>query len=189
MAKDSTNTGSTVAPGSETLPPPIDHLSSEMSTPPAAHRQAGMSLAENRDTDEAVTTTTNTTRFTVVTGSGNLSPLTVHLPSSPMLPAADRRAGISPAENALHDANEAMTTINLSKTWEGALERIKWVMDTLSPVAEVRQCPFCQSLFTEFHPQLSPYAKMAHGLLFAIPKVACLRYCHIEILMLCFFGC
>ena len=55
-----------------------------------------------------------------------------------MLPATNRRAGMSPAEDALHDAKEVMATINLSKTWEGALERIKWVMDILSPVAEVR---------------------------------------------------
>ncbi|KAH9013922.1 hypothetical protein EDB84DRAFT_871474 [Lactarius hengduanensis] len=60
---------------------------------------------------------------------------------------------LSHAEIALHDAGEALTTINLSNTWEGALGRIKWVMDTVSPVAE-----------------LHPYAKMAYGLLFAIPK-------------------
>ncbi len=30
---------------------------------------------------------------------------------------------------------------------------------------------------------------MAHGLLFAIPKVTCLRYCRIEMLMLRLFGC
>jgi len=60
-------------------------------------------------------------------------------------PAADGRAGTSPAENALHDADEAMTTINLSNTREGVLERIKWVMDTVSPVAEVRY----NALFTD----------------------------------------
>ncbi|KAH9028886.1 hypothetical protein EDB85DRAFT_1578827 [Lactarius pseudohatsudake] len=60
---------------------------------------------------------------------------------------------VSPAKNALRDADEAMTTINLSNTWGGALERIKWVMDTVSPVAE-----------------LHPIAKMAHGLLIAVPK-------------------
>ena len=33
-----------------------------------------------------------------------------------------------------------MATIDFSEsvTWEGALEKTKWVMDTLSPVAEVR---------------------------------------------------
>ena len=46
---------------------------------------------------------------------------------------------MSPAEKALQDAKEAMATINLSDTREGALERIKWVMDTLSPVAGVRR--------------------------------------------------
>ncbi|KAH9040383.1 hypothetical protein EDB85DRAFT_134287 [Lactarius pseudohatsudake] len=98
---------------------------------------------------------TNTTRSTVTTGSETLSPPTVHLPSDTNIlpPAADRRAGMSPAENALRDADEAIMTINLSNTLEGALERIKWVMDAVSSVAE-----------------LHPYAKMAYGLLFAIPK-------------------
>ncbi len=110
---------------------------------PAAERWTGMSPAEDalHDTDEAVTTTTNTTRSTVATGSETLSPPKDRLPSemsTPMPPVADRRAGMSPAENALHDADEAMTTINLSKTREGALERSKWVMDTVSPAAEVR---------------------------------------------------
>src|SRR6266702_7566848 len=90
---------------------------------------------------------TNTTRSTVATGSETLSPPT-DLPSemsASLPPAADQRAGMSPAENALHGAGEAMTTINLSKTWEGALERIKWVMDTASSVAEVR----CNVLFVK----------------------------------------
>ena len=51
---------------------------------------------------------------------------------------ADPRADLSSAENALQGANEVMTTINLSDTWGAALERIKWVMDIVSPVAEVR---------------------------------------------------
>ena len=56
--------------------------------------------------------------------------------------AAGGSAGMSPAKNALRNADEAMMTINLSNTWEGALERIKWVMDTVSPVAEVRAMSF-----------------------------------------------
>jgi hypothetical protein len=58
--------------------------------------------------------------------------------SSPLPPAANRPAGMSLAENALEDVDEAVTTTNLPDAWGGALERIKWVMDTLSPVAEVR---------------------------------------------------
>jgi len=108
--------------------------------PPAADRLAGMSPTEDalHDTDEAVTTSTNTTRSTVTTGSETPSSPTDRLPSPFIPPAADQQAGMSPAENAVHGAGEAMSTINLSKTWEGALERIKWVMDTASSVAEVR---------------------------------------------------
>ncbi|KAH9025294.1 hypothetical protein EDB85DRAFT_234419 [Lactarius pseudohatsudake] len=99
---------------------------------------------------------TNPTPSTITTGPETLSPPTDRLPSSemstPILPAADRR-GMLPAVSALHGAGEAMATIDFSNKWEGALGRIKWVMDTVSPVAE-----------------LHPYAKMAYGLLFAIPK-------------------
>ncbi len=88
---------------------------------------------------------TKTTRPIVATGSETLSPPTDHLPgevTTSMLPAADDNARMSPAKNALRNADEAMTAINLSNTWEGALERIKWVMDTVSPVAEVRAMSF-----------------------------------------------
>ena len=53
--------------------------------------------------------------------------------------ATDRRVEMSPAENVFVDAKEVTATINLSDTWGDALERIKWVMDTLSPVAGVRR--------------------------------------------------
>ncbi|KAH9024735.1 hypothetical protein EDB85DRAFT_2277501 [Lactarius pseudohatsudake] len=94
---------------------------------------------------------TNPTRSTITTGPETLSPPTDRLPSSemstPIPPAADRR-GMLPAVSALHGAGEAMATIDLSNKWEGALGRIKWVMDTVSPVAEVRYIvrPFFQSL-------------------------------------------
>jgi hypothetical protein len=47
----------------------------------------------------------------------------------------DPRSGI-------HQADEAMKQIDRSDMCEGAIRRIKWVMDTLSPVAEVRVIPF-----------------------------------------------
>jgi hypothetical protein len=46
---------------------------------------------------------------------------------------------------ALDRADEAMNRIvpiDGSNTWEGAIGRIEWVMDTLGPVAEVRIIPF-----------------------------------------------
>ncbi len=133
---------------------------------------------------------TKTTRPIVATGSEALSPPTDHLLggiATSMPPAADSSAGMSPAENALRNTDDAMTTINLSNTWEGTLERIKWVMDTVNPVAEVRAMSFCQ-LPTEpnfvLTFQLHPYANIAYSLFFAIPKVICLRYCRMEMLIL-----
>jgi hypothetical protein len=81
---------------------------------------------------------TNVVRSTVATDRGTVSSPTDRIPSIPMPAAADPRAEMSSAEHALQIANEAMTTISLSDTWEVALERIKWVMETVSPVAEVR---------------------------------------------------
>lgn len=43
---------------------------------------------------------------------------------------------------ALDRADEAVKRIIPSNTWEGAVGRVKWVMDTLSPVAEVRVISF-----------------------------------------------
>ena len=60
--------------------------------------------------------------------------------------------------------------IDRSITWENAIGRIKWVMDTLSPIAEVRIIPFDVLGGANFWIQLFPLAKMAHGLLSAIPR-------------------
>jgi hypothetical protein len=46
---------------------------------------------------------------------------------------------------ALHRADESMkwiVPIDGSDTWERAVGRVKWVMDTLGPIAEVRVAPF-----------------------------------------------
>ncbi|KAH9055551.1 hypothetical protein EDB87DRAFT_1834137 [Lactarius vividus] len=132
------------------------------------------SLSGDAEKPSVTQDSTNPTRSTTATGSATLSPPTDRLPSetsTPILPAADRR-GVSPAESALHGADESMTTINLSNTWERALSRIKWVMDTVSPVAEVCvTSPFLPILDRgDFRPQLHQIAKMAHGLLIVIPK-------------------
>ena len=181
MAKDATETTrSTVATGSEVLSPPADRLPGT-SIPPATDRRVGMTENSLHDADEFVTTTTYTTRSTFSPDSEAPSPPTDRLTgerSALTPPATDQRAEISPAEIALRDANEAIATINLSKTWEGSLERIKWVMDTLSPVAGVRcSVLFCRFLTkqssssapsvrtdgiwsTFFHPQGDPFAPL-----------------------------
>ena len=43
---------------------------------------------------------------------------------------------------AIDQADQAIKLIDRSNTWQGAVGRIKWVMDTLSPIAEVRVIPF-----------------------------------------------
>ncbi len=39
---------------------------------------------------------------------------------------------------------KANVPIDGSKTWESTVKRINWVMVMLSPIAEVRTCPFCR---------------------------------------------
>jgi hypothetical protein len=71
---------------------------------------------------------------------------------------------------ALKRADQAMKRMDRSNTWQGAVGRIKWVMDALGPIAEVRVIPFDVLSWAKFHTQHFPPAKMAHGLLLAIPK-------------------
>ena len=81
-----------------------------------------------------------TTPFVAAAAPELLSPPTDGVPivtSSPIPPVPDIQA-MSPAEKALHDADEATKAINLTSTWESTVERIKWVIDTVNPVAGVR---------------------------------------------------
>ncbi len=80
------------------------------------------------------------TPFVVATAPEPLSPQTDRVPIetiTPIPPVPDVRTAISPTENALRDADEATKAIDLPSTWEGAVARIKWLMDTVSPAAEV----------------------------------------------------
>ena len=57
------------------------------------------------------------------------------------------REEVSPASAkdlhlALDQVDQAIKQIDRSNAWQGAVGRIKWVMDTLSPIAEVRVIPF-----------------------------------------------
>ena len=65
-----------------------------------------------------------------------LSPSTDYPPNesrAPAIPAVDYQP-----EGALRDADNAVEMMNLHETWENALGRIKWVMDTVTPIAGVR---------------------------------------------------
>jgi hypothetical protein len=64
------------------------------------------------------------------------------------MPHSREEASLTSTKNprrALHRADESMkriVPIDRSNTWERALGRIKRVMDTLGPIAEVRVIPF-----------------------------------------------
>ena len=72
----------------------------------------------------------------------SLSPSAGSLPIESGTPAPPTAAEMSSAKKALHDANDAMKTINLYDTWDKAVGRINWVMNTVGPVAEVYTLPF-----------------------------------------------
>jgi hypothetical protein len=77
----------------------------------------------------------------------HLLPLSHHQPveTGNAIPQSREEVSHSSAKNprlALDRADEAMNPIDRSNTWESAVGRIKWVMDTLSPIVEVSIIPF-----------------------------------------------
>ena len=80
------------------------------------------------------------------------------LPAHSSTPMPQDQAETSLVEKARTDldrADEVKKLIDRSDTWEGAVGKIKWVMDTLSPVAEVRV------IFVFAYPRLSRLALSA----------------------------
>ena len=70
-----------------------------------------------------------------------LLPSSDPLPVETGTPLPNGQADMSPTEKAVISlicADEAKEPIDRKNTWKGAVRRIKWVMDTVSPVAEVR---------------------------------------------------
>jgi hypothetical protein len=80
----------------------------------------------------------------------HLLPLSYHQPveTGNTMPRSREEVSPTSTENrrfALYWADESMkpiVPIDRSNTWERAVGRIKWVMDTLGPIAEVRVIPF-----------------------------------------------
>ncbi|KAH9025479.1 hypothetical protein EDB84DRAFT_1677898, partial [Lactarius hengduanensis] len=89
-----------------------------------------------------------------------------HLPPSDLLPVQigtpmpqDLETSLVEARIDLDRADEVEKSIDRSNTWEGVVGKIKWVMDALSPVAE-----------------LHPIAQMAHKVLSVIPEELSKQY-------------
>ncbi len=91
-----------------------------------------------------------TTQPSMVPGSGgpSQSSASEHLlpPPDPLsveggTPMGHGQAKTSPTEKALialRHADEAKKPIDRKNRWKGVISRIKWVMDVVSPIAEVR---------------------------------------------------
>ena len=98
-----------------------------------------------------------------------LLPLPDHFSIEIGVPTSHSQGEVSPTEDpiiALHHADEVMNPMDRSNTWEMAVGRIKWVMDTLSSIAEVRGMSFCLS-FTEPASTLSfPHMRRWHAVCF-----------------------
>jgi hypothetical protein len=62
--------------------------------------------------------------------------------SMPQSPEEMSPTGTENPRPALDRADQVMKQIDRSTSWERAVGRIKWVMDTLGPIAEVRTIPF-----------------------------------------------
>lgn len=128
-------------------------------------------------TEPSIAHVQDSTQSAFTTTRESISPPTDHGPietSTPILSEPNVRAEMLPAENALRDAYEATKTISLTNTWEGAVARIQWLIDTLRPVAGVRHSAMSFYLIPDlanFRFQLNPYVQMAFSLLGAIPKV------------------
>jgi hypothetical protein len=76
------------------------------------------------------------------------------------------------SRTALHRAEEAINDINTIQTWQSAVTNIKWVMDTVTPIAAVCPVSFYLSVAELTSTvQLNPYAKLAWSLLSKIPEV------------------
>jgi hypothetical protein len=72
--------------------------------------------------------------FKSLSATANNLPIESGAPAPPM---TDCKAEILPTEKALHDADDAVKTMDLYNTWDKALGRIRWVMDTIGSIAEV----------------------------------------------------
>ena len=106
---------------------------------------------------------------------------------TPVQPTAESQTETS--RTALGRAEEAINDINTMKTWQKAVTNIKWVMDTVTPIAAVCPISFCLSVAELTSTlQLNPYAKLAWSLLSKIPEVHLIAFLDdVELLLNLFF--
>ena len=116
-------------------------------TPPNLHNRPPSIPTKDEDSPAEEATIPGRIQFP---SPEQLLPLSHHQPVETGSTIPQSREEMSPTSTknphfALHRTDEAMkqiVPIGRSNTWERAVGRIKWVMDALSPIAEVRVMPF-----------------------------------------------
>jgi hypothetical protein len=103
----------------------------DVDNPAAEGGAARLAVQLNSETVQSMTPPTSLPRLSR-TGD---PPIESDIP--PVQPVAGSQAETS--RTALRRAEEAVTNINMIKTWKSAVTNIKWVMDTVTPIAAV--CP------------------------------------------------
>jgi hypothetical protein len=115
-------------------------------TPPNPYKSLQSIPTEDDDSPTEEATIPGRVQFPA---SEHLLPLSHHQPVETGSTMPQNREEMSPTSTktprlALHWADKVMNRIvpiDRSNAWERAVGRIKWVMDTLSPIAEVRVMP------------------------------------------------
>jgi hypothetical protein len=86
------------------------------------------------------------------------------------------------SRDTIRRAQKAVNNIDTMKTWEDAINIVKWVMGTVSQIAEVCTVSFLLVSPLTSVVQLNPCAKLAWSMLSKIPKVRLLFFswdmCH-----------
>jgi hypothetical protein len=86
------------------------------------------------------------------------------LPSESDTPPVQPLVGSQPetSRTALRRAEEAINNVNTIKTWKSAVTNIKWVMDTVTPIAAVCPISFLSILrWANFRPSAEPLCKIS----------------------------
>jgi hypothetical protein len=80
------------------------------------------------------------------------------------------------SRDALRRAQKAVDNIDTMKTWKSAVNVVKWVMEAVSPIAEVCPVSFLSNRPLTSAVQLNPCAKLAWSTLSKIPDVSFLVF-------------